>query len=159
MNDTGGRMTRNRELELDEVRHVITLGKPKPVKQAKRAKKRNTSERKKLIKQLDQAVRDVVFKYDPHYCVTCGKTERLQLGHLITRARYGVRWDLMNCHIQCAGCNYRHEFQPEIYTRWFIQKYGEDEYLDLCHRAESQGKYTIDELETKLMELVTASDE
>ena len=150
-------MTRNRELELDEVRHVITLGKPKPVKQAKRAKPRKTSERKKLIKQLDQAIREIVFKDDPHYCVTCGKTERLQLGHLITRARYGVRWDLMNCHIQCAGCNFRHEFQPEIYTQWFICEYGAEKYIELCKRAETQGKYTIDELETMLMELTEQS--
>lgn len=147
-----------------ETEHTIVMehitpvrSKPKPAPKAKTVRRRKTSERKKLIKQLDQAVREVVFKDDPHYCVTCGKTERLQLGHLITRARYGVRWDLMNCHIQCAGCNFRHEFQPEIYTRWFILNYGESDYMELCHKAETQGKYTIDELETMLMELTEQS--
>jgi 5-methylcytosine-specific restriction endonuclease McrA len=127
-----------------------TLGKPKPAKQAKKPARRKTSERKKLIKALDQVVREIVMKR-PHYCVTCGKTENLQCGHLITRSRYGTRWDLMNCNIQCSGCNFRHEFQPEIYTRWFLNCFGEQAYQDLCHKAETQGKYTIDELETLLM--------
>lgn len=149
-------MTRKTD-HLIVMEHITPLGAPKPAPKAKKAKKRKTSERKKLIKQLDQIIREIVFKDDPHYCVTCGKTERLQLGHLITRARYGVRWDLMNCHIQCAGCNFRHEFQPEIYTRWFLNLYGEEAYQQLCHRAETQGKYTIDELETMLMELTEQS--
>jgi len=131
----------------------MTLGKPKPEKQVKAPKRRKTTERKKLIKQLDQAVREIVFQDDPHVCVTCGKTSNLQLGHLITRSRYGTRWDLMNCHIQCSGCNFRHEFQPEIYTQWFIMNYNTKEYIELCRRANTQGKYTIDELETMLIEL------
>jgi 5-methylcytosine-specific restriction endonuclease McrA len=142
-----------------ELETMKTLGKQKPTKQAKTPKRRKTTERKKLIKQLDQVVREIVFQDDPHYCVTCGKTSNLQLGHLITRSRYGTRWDLMNCHIQCSGCNYRHEFQPEIYTRYFLNRYGEQEYNNLCHRAETQGKFTIDELETKLMELTEQIDE
>jgi len=131
---------------------IVKYGHPKPVKQVKTAHKKKISERKRLVKQLDQVVREIVMKREAS-CVTCGKTTSLQCGHLITRSRYGTRWDLMNCHVQCSGCNFRHEFQPEIYTSWFLLRYGEDKYQDLCHRAEAQGKYTIDELETKLMEL------
>jgi 5-methylcytosine-specific restriction endonuclease McrA len=125
---------------------------PKPDKQAKKAKPRKITERKRLIKQLDQVVREIVMKRES-MCVTCGKVSNLQCGHLITRSRYGTRWDLNNCHVQCAGCNFRHEFQPEIYTSWFLLRYGEIAYQNLGHRAETQGKYTIDELETLLMEL------
>jgi 5-methylcytosine-specific restriction endonuclease McrA len=130
-----------RAAEHHEVMAVIS--KPKP-------KRRKMTERKKLVKRLDEVTREIVLKRDK-FCVTCGKTENLQCGHLITRARYGVRWDLMNCNAQCSGCNLRHEYQPEIYTRWFLNHYGEKEYQSLCNRAETQGKFTIDELETILM--------
>lgn len=147
-------MTLLRDIQNETVMEHITpvRSKPKPEPKVKTVRKRKTSERKKLIKQLDQVVREIVLKRELH-CVTCGKTSNLQCGHLITRSRYGVRWDLLNCHTQCSGCNFRHEFQPEIYTRWFIKKFGQNEYFNLCLKAELQGKYTIDELETMLMEL------
>ena len=129
----------------DHHKVMAIISKPKP-------KRRKTTERKRLIKRLDDVTREIVLRRGSS-CVTCGSSTRLQCGHLITRARYGTRWDLMNCHIQCAGCNLRHEYQPEIYTRWFLNTYGEQEYQNLCNRAESRGKFTIDELETILMEL------
>lgn len=127
--------------------HVVmsVISKPKP-------KRRKTTERKRLIKRLDDITREIVLLRDGR-CVTCGKTDSLQCGHLITRARYGVRWDLLNCAVQCAGCNLRHEFNPEIYTNWFLRKYGLNEYQSLCHRSETQGKYSIGELEGILFDL------
>lgn len=124
---------------------MAVISKPKP-------KRRKTTERKKLIKQLDDLTREIVLLRDGR-CVTCGKVDNLQCGHLITRARYGVRWDLKNCNVQCAGCNLRHEFHPEIYTRWFLLKHGQTEYESLCHRSETQGKYSIAELEEILFQL------
>ena len=124
---------------------MAIISKPKP-------KRRKMTERKKLVKRLDEVTREIVLKRD-FACVTCGKTTNLQCGHLITRSRYGVRWDLQNCNAQCAGCNLRHEYQPEIYTRWFLKVFGEVAYQDLCNRAETQGKFTIDELESILMKL------
>lgn len=125
--------------------HNLTsfISKPKPVKQK--------SQRKRLIKRLDDLTREIVLVRDQR-CVTCGKIENLQCGHLITRAKYGVRWDLKNCNVQCQGCNFRHEYNPEIYTRWFLNKYGLEEYQSLCQRSEN-GKYSIDDLEEILFQL------
>lgn len=123
---------------------MTVISKPKP-------KRRKRTERKKLIASLDKITREIVLVRDGR-CVTCGKVENLQCGHLITRARYGVRWDLLNCNVQCSGCNFRHEYNPEIYTRWFLNKYGQAEYESLCNKSEN-GKYSISDLEDILFNL------
>ena len=120
------------------------ISKPKPIKVKK-------TDRKKLIKRLDSIVREIVLLRDGR-CVICGKLDNLQCGHLITRGKHSVRWDLKNCHVQCSGCNLKHEFYPEIYTQWFLNKYGLVEYEALCRRSEGS-KYSISQLEDIEFEL------
>ena len=126
--------------------------KPKPTKQAKAKKRKKKTPRQMLERQLDAVVREIVLKRDGR-CVVCGKTTNLQCGHLITRTKRGVRWDLKNCNVQCAGCNFCHEHNPHPYTHWFIQRYGLPEYENLFARSEAIGKFTLDELETMLIDL------
>ncbi len=125
---------------------------PKPTKAEKPKRRKKKTARQQLERQLDAIVREIVLKRDGR-CVVCGKVTNLQCGHLITRTKRSVRWDLKNCNVQCAGCNFYHEHNPHPYTNWFINRYGLEEYQRLFAKSEAIGKYTIDELETMLFEL------
>ena len=102
--------------------------------------------RKKLIKNLDIAVRDFILKRDGHACVICGKTETLAAGHLISRSCYAVRWSETNLFCQCRGCNLLHEFRPERFTLWFLNKYGLEAYQKLCADSRIQVKISNQQL-------------
>lgn len=108
--------------------------------------------RKGLIRKLDKAVSVKVIERD-RKCFTCGKTEQLSCGHLFTRSLYAVRWDLLNCHAQCLGCNYRHEFDPAIYQLKFIDKYGLEAYKDLYRKAHWPNKFSDLQLKQMLSDL------
>jgi hypothetical protein len=88
--------------------------------------------RRSLVKKLDAIVSQYIRARDKK-CVVCGSTEKLTNGHLFSRQAYSTRWDEVNCHCQCWGCNYRHEFDYYPYEQWFKNKYGEERYHEL-HR-------------------------
>lgn len=103
------------------------------------------SPRKKLVAKLDKTFSEYIRARDGK-CVQCGATERLTCGHLITRSKYSVRWDSTNAFGQCSKCNLLHEYQPERFTSWFIEKYGKEKYLDLVFRSNQIVRYNNDEL-------------
>ena len=81
-------------------------------------------------------------------CVTCDKTENLTCSHLISvTAGDMLRFTEINSHCQCRGCNYKHEYNPEDYTRWFIQHYGLSEYERLCDLKKEIRKYTTEDFQ------------
>jgi hypothetical protein len=82
-----------------------------------------------------------------------GHTQQRTPGHLISRGKESVKWDLYNVHEQCSGCNARHEHYPEIYTAWFVRNGGEQAYIDLEARSYKIAKLTLDDLETLEFEL------
>ena len=102
--------------------------------------------RQKAIKKADDAMSQYIRKRDK-YCITCGSPANLTNSHLITRSKHATRWVELNCHCQCRGCNYRHEFQPEIYTTWFLNKYGEKQYAELVLESNTIKKYTVQAIE------------
>ena len=104
-------------------------------------KKSSRSERKKLVKKLDKVFSEYIRLRDGYKCVLCGSRINIQAGHLITRGKYSTRWDEDNVFAQCRSCNYRHEYQPEIYTSWYIEKFGENRYLDLVEKSNVIVKY------------------
>ena len=109
----------------------------------------SASKRKKLVKKLDDIVSKVVRAREP-YCVTCGTKEHLTCSHLITRNKKSIRWDLDNCHCMCKSCNFRHEYYPEIYTEWWLNKYSQEEYSKLILEGNQTKQYTLAELEEML---------
>lgn len=104
------------------------------------------SQRKKLVKRLDKVFSLFIRKRDGH-CVICGKTERLTAGHLITRAKYSVRWDERNVFCQCAGCNLTHEHNSHIFTDWYIRKFGLNAYQNLILESNQTKKFSDLDLE------------
>ncbi len=111
-------------------------------------KKRKKETRKSLVKDLDRAFSNFIIKRDGS-CVICGKTEVLAAGHLISRSCYAVRWDERNVFVQCRGCNMLHEFRPERFTMWFLDKHGLEAYRSLC--ADSKVQRKISNLELREM--------
>jgi len=100
-------------------------------------KRKKRTPHKILTDRLDEVVSLIVRKRDGR-CVqwedgNCAGP--LQCGHLITRSKQSVRWDLINCNAQCAGHNMAHEYNPHPYTLWWIRKYGLDAYKDLVRRS------------------------
>ena len=106
--------------------------------------------RKQLIKKLDRLVSEYVRKRDGH-CVTCANPRGLPLtaGHLFSRVAHSARWNLLNIHAQCTGCNMYHEHNPHRFTSWFIQKFGLSKY-EMLHACYSTTlKHTTQMLEFK----------
>ena len=80
-------------------------------------------------------------------CVICGAKEKLTQGHLISTKRAATRYDWQNVFCQCASCNFIHQFKPDIFTAWFIRKYGGSAYVELVERSSKAHKFTTEELE------------
>ena len=99
-----------------------------------------------LIKEADRVFSLWVRKREP-LCVQCHTTKNLTCGHLISRRKMAVRWDELNCHTQCWGCNSAHRYWPEKYTSWFVNRYGEELYLKLCNNSTVLRKWRRDEIE------------
>lgn len=130
--------------------------KLKPTKQAKPKKRKKKTERQLAEIRLDALVKEIVLLRDGR-CVcpppVKGHTQQRTPGHLISRGKESVKWDLYNVHEQCSGCNARHEHYPEIFTAWFVREFGRDAYIDLEARSYKIAKLTLDDLETLEFEL------
>lgn len=108
-------------------------------------KRKPKSERKKLVIALDSIVSLIVRARDKR-CVLCGTRQNLTNGHLFSRALYPIRWSLVNCHTQCSGCNFKHEFDPYPYQEWFKGRFGEAAYHTLYREGHNGHKYSNIEL-------------
>jgi hypothetical protein len=116
--------------------------------------KKPLSNRKKLVKKLDDVFSVFIRARDKNKCITCGTTENPTCGHLITRAKYSVRWDERNSFCQCFGCNMSHEYNPEKYTAKWLAIYGEKAYQQLVRDANKSHKFTDKELEALIEKYV-----
>lgn len=115
--------------------------------------KRKPSKRKKYIIALDKLFSQFIRERDKNKCFTCGTTENPTCGHLFTRACYSTRWEERNAQCQCSGCNFRHEFNPHIFTNAYINKYGLIQYQKMYAQHARSHKYTQKELEQMLEQL------
>jgi hypothetical protein len=105
--------------------------------------------RKSIIRALDCEMSLFVRERD-RKCVLCGSTENLTNGHLFSRVAYSTRWAFDNCFCQCASCNLKHEYTPDVFTLWYIKKYGIKKYEDLAYRFHHTHKYTDSDLSVML---------
>jgi len=141
---------------------------PKPARPPKGKKRKKKTPRQLIVRDLDNLVREIVFARDPesvplvykevldmngaveysvnHYGVP-------QPGHIISRGKKTVCWDLRNVHKQDMSDNLLHEYYPEVYITWYIQTFGLDEWNDLLNDSRRLWKYSMDDLETLHYEL------
>jgi hypothetical protein len=116
------------------------------------------SERKKLVKEADRVFSLYIRARDVE-CVVCGSWERLQCGHVFTRAYYSTRWDEENAFCQCASCNYRHEFDPMPLYAVAKAKLGAEGFEALYRKARQTRKFYDDDLRGIIAEFKKKKEE
>lgn len=107
-----------------------------------------------ITNRLDKLVSKIVRLRDPA-CVTCGSTQDAQCGHFVGRMFIATRWDLSNCHRQCAGCNMLHESDPVPYTLFIQREFGSEYPVTLsalAHQTKVLKRAERLELEVELKE-------
>lgn len=110
-----------------------------------RPRKVSKSPRKKLVRKLDSVFSAYIRQRDQR-CATCPQTQNLTNGHLFSRASYSTRWDEQNCHAQCSGCNYRHEFDPVPFHKFFIRQFGQYAFDELYRKYRETKKFSNSDL-------------
>jgi len=129
-------------------------------KKSKRLKNKPASDRKRLIRELDDLIRDHI-KTLPDTCCCCGKENLgyfhpkdnphgIQVGHFISREVITLRWNKKNCNPQCSGCNKRHQYNQLPYLSFMLKKYGKDT-LDEFIALEKEFNYTISKIPTTIL--------
>ena len=108
---------------------------------------RRKTKRQRAILKADKAFGDYIKARDHYTCVLCGTKNNPTVGHLITRGKYSVRWDEENAFCQCKGCNFRHEYQPEQFTSWYINRFGKEKYIELVLKSNQIKKFKTFEIE------------
>lgn len=145
---------------------------PKPTRKPKEKRRKKKTHRQIIIRDLNNLVREIVFARDEHPVPLVYK-EVLEVngvvqhtvnhsginhpGHIISRKRKSVCWDLRNVHKQDANDNLLHNFYPDVYISWFIRQFGVDEWHGLETDSIKTRKYSMDDLETLYIELVEIS--
>lgn len=107
-------------------------------------------------RKLNTILREVVIARDGG-CVTCPLwkeykpdyqgSDILQAGHLITRGKGSVKYDLNNVFCQCKTCNYLHESRPEFLTTYAVRKIGRKKYEELVFKGNQSRPIKTWELE------------
>lgn len=109
--------------------------------------------RKAIVKQLDtvfsQYIRRRDSKDDMCSCSTCGVVKpikQMQAGHFMSRGKYSTRWDEMNVHAQCQGCNMWKQGQQYKMSIHIDNKYGAGTAAELMNKSNRIAKFTDSEL-------------
>lgn len=116
-----------------------------------------------LAKKADRSFSLYIRQRDGWRCVLCGDTERKRMtcGHLFARGPYSTRWDVRNAFCQCSPCNGRHEHNPHIFTLWYIQQFGQQQYERLWQLHNQLLKLTFGDvrnIERRYLELYMRLD-
>lgn len=119
-------------------------------------KKPKTLNIPKLIKKLDEVyslyIRQKYYDEFTEYvsCVTCGKTahykDGMQNGHYISRSHRSLRYDDLNCHVQCFRCNVKLKGNMPAYALFLIRTYGQGILEELEEKKSQTKQFTANEL-------------
>jgi len=86
-----------------------------------------TNKRRRIIKRLDNLVREVVRLRDDNTCQRCGKRVEgsdSQPSHVIPKGRcLYLRWDLLNVKLLCMACHRWWHLNPIAAAEWFKAKF------------------------------------
>ena len=102
----------------------------------------------RLKAEADRVFSIWIRKRDDNVCYTCGnRFEMLQAGHFISRTRSATRFDEMNVHAQCVGCNVWKRGNVGLYSLRLIRDYGQKKFRELLETGEKIHQFTEKELE------------
>lgn len=122
--------------------------KDKKLKRAEfnKVKKKVIQDRSWWVKKVQATFNKYIRERDCNEsCITCGTAKpdiQYHAGHyLTTGARPEHRFNPLNCHKQCARCNNWLSGNVAQYRLFMVDKYGEDEVLNLesDHKAKKYG--------------------
>lgn len=88
-------------------------------------------------------------------CYTCGKyfpVKNIQCGHFIPRSFNTTRFNLMNLHPQCVGCNVFKKGDLITYREHLVRDYGEEKVKlleEMRHKLKQFKVYELDEIYQK----------
>ena len=108
--------------------------------------------RKKLIKECDNLVAQIVKAKDPN-CVICTfrgekRSFLMEAGHVIPKKKSALlRWDLHNVFTQCQYHNSLHRFDTYPYDEWYIATFGVEAWNALHEKRKQIKSWKIWELE------------
>lgn len=129
---------------------MVAVPKPKMAKKKKRKRLKDVPLEKwpfqKLQKEADKWYSLYIRHRDGYKCVICGSKVNPQCGHLIKRGKQALRYNGFNCNVQCSKHNLMHNFYPEYYTQWFINRHGAEKYNWLLAKAGQLKKWRKEEL-------------
>lgn len=123
-------------------------------RKGKKTKRVKLMSRKRAITVLDSLTSQIVRLRDGA-CVLCSTVERLQCGHIFGRRSHAARWDIQpdgNCHTQCAGCNQRHNYDPNRYFSWYQRRFSVDQFNAIYTRWAKGHKFSTPELRAMVTE-------
>jgi hypothetical protein len=98
-------------------RNPIQRSPIKPTPKARRAPS--------LRAECDGLVRELVLRRDGNCCLRCGKTDKLQAAHILSKGHYQrIRFELLNVLSLCVGCHiYGAHRDPADFVEWLEEKY------------------------------------
>jgi 5-methylcytosine-specific restriction endonuclease McrA len=111
------------------------------------------TERQRLIKKLDDRIRDIVRERDQE-CITCGirlTPANRTAGHFIHRRHLGTRWDVSNVWGQCSDCNIQDN--DERFTLALRNKCNEKFVSDLITAGHRNNHFSTSDLKRIYEEL------
>lgn len=94
--------------------------------------------------ELDKVFSLYIRSKYPKRCFTCGKGDRLQNGHFITRNHLFSRWEEDNCRPQCSGCNLYGGGKPLDFEENLIKEVGAERIQELKDHRHDVIKLTPD---------------
>ncbi len=82
-------------------------------------------------------------------CITCGckkPWKEQQCGHFMSRSHYSVRFDELNCDVQCVKCNMFRQGESYIFSLRLDEKHGEGTAEMLHQKSKQSQKIPKEEL-------------
>jgi hypothetical protein len=102
--------------------------------------------RQRAIQHADKWFSKYIRQRDGNRSVLSGIRDRVQCGHIVSRAFYPTRWDENNAVAITAGENRYHEMNPEPLNQWFIASKGLDLFEGLWAKANRPRKFSTDDI-------------
>lgn len=112
-----------------------------------------------LTRNLDKLCSKIVRSVgECQYC-GCPEYSKLHCAHIYTRKWRSVRWDLLNMICLCASCHLSFHDKPVEFQEFVVQYLGEVKYQELKIRANTNKKWTEQEMYEYYKALKTQNDQ